>query len=539
MSTLSPAPFPDGGLRPLSAREQLQRLKALACTMPASNRPDCSGQIYVGLFFDGTGNNMEEDYRKPPPDLRKHSNIVKLFLTCRSRPNDGFFRVYMPGVGTPFSEIGDSGSYSLYNRGSAHGDKGEHRIIWAFTQLLNAPHSYVTGAPLIPDPQAKTIVNNVAGISSPAVVRRMVLNTWQDKLRAALDGRRPQVAQINLSVFGFSRGAAQARAFVNWLFEVCEQRDGGWAFAGIPIRCGFLGIFDTVASVGLANLDDTGTLAGHQSWADNSLQIHPAVEHCQHFVAGHEVRACFPLDSVRVGRSYPANATEVMYPGAHSDVGGGYAPGALGVSPSFSMIPGARMYHEACKAGVHLEPWARLDKHLRDDLTPPQATIRDFNAYVNDSSLGAAPVEELHRRHMSLYFSYRFKRRHHFQNTAPYLTASPQDRPLLGKTQSGLIQRLRSLGHGDPMSQGFDPFQAASLYQGMHKASGLTLSGKDRQLLEVARRMEVKRVTPAVEAFFDGYVHDSMAGFMQMGVNEYNLNGMGLSKFRTVFKGND
>ncbi|MCP5876971.1 hypothetical protein NL390_31415, partial [Klebsiella pneumoniae] len=66
-----------------------------------------------------------------------------------------------------------------------------------------------------------------------------------------------------------------------------------------------------------------------------------------------------------------------------------------------------------------------------------------------------------------------------------------------------------------------------------------TLSGKDRQLLEVARRMEVKRVTPAVEAFFDGYVHDSMAGFMQMGVNEYNLNGMGLSKFRTVFKGND
>jgi len=35
------------------------------------------------------------------------------------------------------------------------------------------------------------------------------------------------------------------------------------------------------------------------------------------------------------------------------------------------------------------------------------------------------------------------------------------------------------------------------------------------------------------------YVHDSMAGFISMGMNEYASNGIGIAKFRTVFKGND
>ena len=46
--------------------------------------------------------------------------------------------------------------------------------------------------------------------------------------------------------------AAQARTFVNWLFEVCQQDGGGWTLAGIPLRVQFLGLFDTVASVGAA-----------------------------------------------------------------------------------------------------------------------------------------------------------------------------------------------------------------------------------------------------------------------------------------------
>jgi len=221
-------------------------------------------------------------------------------------------------------KIGDDNTYLFKkNRGAIGGERGEARIIWGLLQLLNSPHIYVKGAPLLSDDVAANIANTLASSGSPAAQRRMALRTWQDKLAAALKDRKPAVEQINVTVFGFSRGAAEARVFVNWLFEVCKQEGGGWTFAGIPIRLQFLGIFDTVASVGLANLSDSGTLAGHQGWADNTLEINPAVERCVHFVAGHEVRACFPLDSVRVKSNYPANAMEVMYPGAHSDVGGG------------------------------------------------------------------------------------------------------------------------------------------------------------------------------------------------------------------------
>ena len=42
-----------------------------------------------------------------------------------------------------------------------------------------------------------------------------------------------------------------------------------------------------------------------------------------------------------------------------------------------------------------------------------------------------------------------------------------------------------------------------------------------------------------MEVFFDRYIHDSMAGFIDMNMDEYKRNGIGLCKFRTVFKGND
>lgn len=537
----------------------MQRARAVACTLPKDNTPTCSGQLYVGLFFDGTGNNRTEDYEKPPVEQRKHSNVVRLFHTFLDEPKKGYFRVYVPGVGTPFPEIGDDNRYLFANRGAAAGEKGGHRIIWGLMQLLNAPHQYVTGgAELIVKSMAKTICNTLAGPGSLDAQRRVVLKTWQDKLAAALKDRKPRVEQINVSVFGFSRGAAEARVFVNWLFEVCKQENGGWTLAGIPIRLQFLGIFDTVASVGLANLTDTGTLAGHQGWVDNTPEIHPAVEHCVHYVAGHEVRACFPLDSVRVKTTYPANAMEVMYPGSHSDVGGGYARNDLGVSPAaesfMSIIPGRNMYHEAVKAGVPMIEWNELGKRFaeyRDDLTPSQSAIQDFNAYLKAAKVSAGPVEELGRKHMAYYFSYRFKHRHAFYQRPPFTTAPAKHQDYLRTTQESFIARLSSLTpHIDPtrprtqrgriaMEPGFDPAKSAELHEKMLKAAGLPTSLHDQHAIAVAKRIDTRAVTPEMETFFDKYIHDSMAGFIETGINEYALNGLGMTKFRTVFKGND
>ncbi|MDN8660472.1 hypothetical protein Q0N58_15100, partial [Staphylococcus aureus] len=64
----------------------------------------------------------------------------------------------------------------------------------------------------------------------------------------------PKLPSIHVSVFGFSRGAAQARTFCNWLKDACDPDSGDQlSLCGIPVQLDFLGIFDTVASVGLAS----------------------------------------------------------------------------------------------------------------------------------------------------------------------------------------------------------------------------------------------------------------------------------------------
>ncbi|TCV81100.1 T6SS phospholipase effector Tle1-like catalytic domain-containing protein [Sulfurirhabdus autotrophica] len=547
MATISPKPFPADGYRKLSAKETIERAKALNCMLPVDNKPTCSGQVHVGIFFDGTGNNKKADYEDLPPKQRKHSNVVKLFHAYPNAPKQGHISYYIPGVGTPFPEIGEKSAASL---GSPAAEGGAGRILWGLMQLLNAPYRYVTGYPLFFEADFPRLSNSYGY----DFTRRKQLNDWQTELKLKLADKKPLVEQINLSVFGFSRGAAEARVFCNWLMEVCKEEGGGWSFAGIPIRIAFLGIFDTVASVGTANLWGGGLVVGHQSWADNALQIHPAIEKCAHFVAGHEVRATFPLDSVRVKNIYPGNAKEVMYPGSHSDLGGGYAPNALGLIPkpndSLSIIPGMAMYNEAQKAGVPLIAWKKLLDIYQRDLTASEQTIKAFNAYLKDANTGAGPVEELHERHMALYLSYRFKYRHALKERIFYRRANSKDRGYLETTQKTIYERLKSLGLGDPNAPDFDPRQKAEIAEKLSKAGKQTLASDDiktQQLYKVAKSININKLTPAIEYLCENYIHDSMAGFIGMKeipyfggvVNEYRANGMGIMKFRSVFKGDD
>ncbi|WP_156128945.1 DUF2235 domain-containing protein [Chitinibacter sp. ZOR0017] len=476
----------------------------------------------------------------PPPLKRKHSNVVRLFQAYRDEPNNGYFAAYIPGVGTPFPEIGDSGGnvFGLPLGGSA-AYKGDERIIWAFTRLINAPYFYVANNFLITPAQAKEIANNVGSVLN---IRNTVFKTWQDKLKAALAGRKPTITQLNVSVFGFSRGAAEARAFVNWLFESCKQEGGGWTFAGIPIRLQFLGLFDTVASVGIANLFEiSGGPVGHQGWADNNLQIHPAVEQCVHYVAAHEVRACFPLDSIRIGHSYPANTMEVIYPGAHSDVGGGYAPGDLGISVEpkhqLCIIPAANMYRAAREAGVPLLPLEKLPPEDRQALTPSAEAIKAFNAYMQASKVSTGAVESMLKGHMAHYFSFRLKINSNFNAQSPYKNANPKDRQYLTQTQKCLVARLATLG-ADPRATSYQPRLAAENYEKLMKSTRLELGTDGRYAIEVAKRINCDAVTEEIAYFLGNFIHDSMAGFITQ-VNEYHTNNIGFVKFRVVFSGDD
>jgi hypothetical protein len=549
MTLQSPNPFPTEGLRKLSDKEKMQQAQALNCTLPKDNKPACTGQIHVGIFFDGTGNNMKADFDDLPPAKRKHSNVVRLFQAYRHEPKAGYFHFYIPGVGTKFPEIGDGGTL-----GGGFALTGEQRITWALTDLLNAPKLFVLNSLLIKD--QSTVSHSMVTSGTDGVMRRTILNTWQDKLNADLKDQKPRITLINLSVFGFSRGAAEARAFCNWLFEVCKQEGGGWTFAGIPIRLHFLGILDTVASVGITDMADNHIMEGRQSWADHNMGIHPAIEQCVHFVAGHEVRASFPLDSVRDKKHYPANVKEVMYPGGHSDVGGGYAPNVVGISPDqeslMATIPGARMYQEARLAGVPLLAWDELGLIRQKNFTASPQTISDFNNYLLATNLGAGAVEALHKKHMSLYLSYRYKYRNALESLAFYKRADQKGREYLRITTNTFHQRLKTLSAYPIRSEdhNYDVKEAVKMQKSMMKAAGLSAQDDTQhaQLYEIIEHIDVTKLTPAIEHFFENYVHDSMAGFIGMkelsyktyslkATNEFAWNGHGIMRFRSIFAG--
>jgi hypothetical protein len=148
----------------------------------------------------------------------------------------------------------------------------------------------------------------------------------------------------------------------------------------LPITVEYLGLLDTVASVGVADI--VHGARGHQGWADGSqaLPTNELVKRCLHIVASHEQRLCFPLDSIRrEDGSYPANSLEVLHPGVHSDQGGGYPPGDQGKAISkdnaegdgllLSQIALNDLYADAFAHGAPLKvPKGALPSDLRDEL---------------------------------------------------------------------------------------------------------------------------------------------------------------------------
>lgn len=105
----------------------------------------CQGQVYSTLFFDGTGNNQKwtEPNTSGTQQARdKHSNIARLLNAALTEPADGFFPYYIPGVGTPFKEIGDTDT-SGNRLGQGAGYMGADRINWGITRIFNAMHIYL------------------------------------------------------------------------------------------------------------------------------------------------------------------------------------------------------------------------------------------------------------------------------------------------------------------------------------------------------------------------------------------------------------
>ncbi|WP_210283921.1 DUF2235 domain-containing protein [Massilia sp. Se16.2.3] len=372
----------------------------------------CKQVIWFSFFFDGTGNNRDADL-----ELLKHSNIARLYRAHKeTNIDEGISSVYIPGVGTYFREIGDDGGSTS---GNAFGAMGEARLEFAAREFEGF-------------------------LRRPLALAKAPGNA---------------IKEINIAVFGFSRGAALARAFLNLLMkrycrlesEKWRLRQGNW-----PVRFRFAGLFDTVASVGLPmstnntgiydsvrsdvpgmiaeRLDDyentrpetlafsrageagadpaPGKYAGHTEWGAR-LHIHETVEEVRHLVAAHEYRNSFPLDSIRFSSSTGipevAHFHEIIYPGVHSDVGGGYTPGegarASRPSQNLCLIALQHMYNFALKSGVPMS--LEKSERTRSDFNLDAKVGDAYNHYVK--AIGSfSTLGEGINRHMAMYYAWRF-----------------------------------------------------------------------------------------------------------------------------------
>ena len=162
-------------------------------------------------------------------------------------------------------------------------------------------------------------------------------------------------------IFGFSRGAYTARALAGMLHKVgllTQGNDELISFAwdkfknednkelaqkfkdtfSRPVRVHFLGLWDTVSSVGWA-------------WDPKHLpytQNNPSVDIVRHLVALDERRAYFVQN---LWGTVPTDVEQLWFPGVHGDVGGGYLEEESGPSK----FPLLWMIDQATAAGLRVD----------------------------------------------------------------------------------------------------------------------------------------------------------------------------------------
>ena len=69
----------------------------------------CPQTLHITLFFDGTNNNDAEDNKIWRDSKKKtHTNVARLFNAAWVDHDKGIFPYYIPGVGTPFPQIGET-----------------------------------------------------------------------------------------------------------------------------------------------------------------------------------------------------------------------------------------------------------------------------------------------------------------------------------------------------------------------------------------------------------------------------------------------
>lgn len=535
---------------------------------PGRHLPEqaCTSNLFFSFFFDGTKNN----YVKAEP-MKSLSNVARLYdcypgqsvpgvlpkstdWTTSKEQYTHFFKVYAPGVSSPFKEVGDTADWLDEPTGAASGRMGERRILWALVQAINNVHRYFLKVPLVLQPEMTSMFETLVmdkkaraymtgrldrvtsstgrkGIPPDRMARtiferllrrlhKAIAQHWPDRRT----GRPPKISPsivktIYISTFGFSRGATQARAFTNWLHSLCKLdaeltgRPAGMSLGGFPVQFDFLGLFDTVAAIGVGNT--FGYTTGHGAWADSedSLRI-PAGLPCLHLIAAHEIRRSFPVDSISVGGILSASHQEIVFPGAHSDVGCGYCPTeqGRGTDPNgddmLARIPLLVMYKAARLNGVPLK-LELASQRTQAKFALTNKAIADFNAYIATCKANSGPLHHIMREQARKYIEWRIWRRtsgtDSIQSSSSFKRASNFDKNDL---YSAFLEFEDEIQKFTDWKRDKD---ASTVFRTQKRGFN---NDHEAEWLEIATWWKDEfAVSPCVVDFFDNYVHDSRAWF--------------------------
>ncbi|OEZ63154.1 DUF2235 domain-containing protein [Duganella sp. HH105] len=534
---------------------------ARECPDTGSMPPPCNVNMVFGFFFDGTNNNLQRDF----PTFN-HSNVARLYLAFpggdgavpwpEDKTSPHYFRTYVPGVGTKFEPVADTGEGDMKKDGLAFAKRGQNRIIWALVAAINNVHKYYLGGELV---SASTFLAEYNSLDLPSF--GATKGGWfnfsrgeVDKLTAAFtktlselhkklavylpigEGQKKDkgvVEHLYYSIFGFSRGAAEARVFANWFLWLCRldaklTKKPGPTLGSIPVTFDFMGLFDTVASVGLASSAPVFGAHGHYGWADatDSLKV-PEVPptKCLHLVSAHEIRRSFPLDSIMSENTSPANCTEIVMPGVHSDVGGGYFPKEQGRGKEpqgedmLSRVSLSMMYRAARLAGVPLKLEDAPETVKRGFRVSPKL-IETFNAFVT-ASAGAAkdnkpqPLHEIMAKQHQLYIQWRKKMIGNMKALQSVIDSDSCDREDILAADKELAEEVEK----------FDYWRAWK--RGMTTDSQTQTPFSYPEWATIETYWDQPAPPAAITDLFDNYVHDSRAWFKPFGTNSEDvLEGM-------------
>lgn len=256
--------------------------------------------LEIGVFFDGTGNNTANtaagagfgrgaSYETARSNVSLLSSLYKQKVDLWEQDGTGYCRkfdmIYVDGIGTSANE-------------------SDYR-----------PENIIAG---------QTFGMGPSGVESRVFQACLTLG---ERITLLSGGVEPD--EIIVDVFGFSRGAAAARYFVNCFRQGFIQYNSvDWSIwrgihidenrASVPegrnVTFRFMGIFDTVAAIGIGTNDDNGPVNVHCSTAQ--------ADRIFHLTAANEFRENF-----RLNHNVPGGGDTRELPGAHSDVGGGYNTG--------------------------------------------------------------------------------------------------------------------------------------------------------------------------------------------------------------------